>query len=217
MAKKRRYCYDYPRPMVTTDCAVFRVRERKLEVLLVRRAHAPYKGRWVLPGGFIKMREPLEKGAARELAEETGISGIPFLLQLGAYGDPWRDPRGRTVTIAFIGIIAGDGTEPQAGDDAAEAAWYPVEKLPPRLGYDHPTIIGDAILRLAAGGGAGGALFAFLPNAFSEEELADVLFAVYGVELNPKQYLAPFLKMDLVRRTRGRKYRYAGRKGRSLR
>ena len=211
MAGKRRYSYDYPRPMVTTDCALLRVSERRLEILLVKRAKAPHKGSWVLPGGFIKMKEPLKDAALRELGEETGIKSVPLLLQLGAYGSPQRDPRGRVISVVFMGIVAGNGVTPSAGDDAAEAAWFPVEKLPGKIGFDHATIIGDALLSLGALESASGILFAFLPKkTFSENDLADVLFAVYGVELKPKDYLAPFVEGKLVRRTRGGEFRFVG-------
>ena len=211
--RKRTYCYDYARPMVTTDCVLFRIREKRLETLLVRRGRPPYKGGWALPGGFIKMKEPLEEAAARELAEETGIRDVPFLIQLGAYGDPKRDPRGRVVGVAYVGILPEGGAEPQAGSDAAEAAWHPVESLPAKLCFDHPVIIGDALRRLAAGGRTSGVLFAFLPERFTPAGLADALEAVYGIGIDPAEYLAPFLESGLAKRTRGKKYRFTGRIG----
>jgi len=210
MAGKRRYCYDYPRPMVTADCVVLRVKDGALEVLLVERRHAPYKGRWALPGGFIRMKESLEEAAARELAEEVGLKEVSSLIQLGAYGDPGRDPRGRVITVAFVALVAGPGPEPRAGDDAAAAGWHLVMDLPPRLAFDHPTIIGDALRRLVAGGRTSGVLFAFLGDPFAEADLREVLHAVYGVRLDPADYLAPFLKTRLVRRAGRRRYRFVG-------
>jgi len=210
MAKKR-FCYDYPRPMVTVDCVLLRVHERRLEVLLVRRGAAPHKGAWALPGGFIRMKEPLEAAVARELAEETGIRDISFLIQLGAYGNPDRDPRGRVISVGFIGIIPGEGPEPQGGDDASETRWHPVETTPKALAFDHASIIGDALLRLAAGGRTSGVLFAFLKDPFTADGVRDVLHAVYGVELNPREYLAPYLKEGIVRRAgKAGKYRFVG-------
>ena len=208
---KRKYCYDYPRPMVTVDCVLLREAERALQVLLVERGSPPYQGAWALPGGFVRMNESLEAAAVRELAEESGIKDLSFLIQLGAYGALGRDPRGRTISVAFIGIVPGGPRPPKAGSDAAEAIWLPVEELPERLAFDHATILGDALRRLAAGGRSSGVLFAFLRDPFTLEQLGDVLHAVYGVPLAPEDYLKPFLKAEIVSRLgRGRKYRFTG-------
>jgi 8-oxo-dGTP diphosphatase len=211
MPTRKKHCYDYPRPMVTVDCVLLREDRRTLQVLLVERDSPPYKGRWALPGGFIRMNEPLEAAVVRELAEETGIKDLSFLIQLGAYGQLGRDPRGRDISVAFIGIIPHGKHPPKAGSDAAEAVWLPVEELPERLAFDHATILGDALRRLAAGGRSSGVLFAFLNDPFTSEQLGDVLHAVYGVPLAPEEYLAPFVKMKIVRRLkRGRDYRFTG-------
>lgn len=197
--------------MVAVDAVVLRVRERVLEVLFVRRKNAPYKGAWALPGGFIEMKESLEASARRELREETGLKNISYLTQLYAYGDPGRDPRGRVVTVAFIGIVPAEDSDVKGADDAAEAAWFPVEQTPARLAFDHATILGDALRRLTAAGRSSGILFAFLPGVFAEAELHDVLEAVYGVPLAPKDYVRPFVEMGIVRRQRGgKKYRFVG-------
>ena len=211
MPAKKRYCYDYPRPMVTVDCVLLRVAERSLQVLLVERRSPPCRGNWALPGGFIKMKEPLEVAVIRELREETAVKDISCLIQLGAYGDPGRDPRGRVISVAFVGILPAGGAAPRAGSDAAAAQWQPVEALPRGLAFDHATILGDAVRRLAAGGRTSGVLFAFLRDPFTPEALSDVLFAVYGLELSPADYLKPFLEMQIVRRLKGgRTYRVAG-------
>jgi 8-oxo-dGTP diphosphatase len=211
MPGKKKYCYDYPRPMVTVDCVLLRESRRSLQVMLVERKSPPYKGRWALPGGFIRLNEPLEAAVARELSEETGIKDLSFLIQLGAYGEPGRDPRGRVVSVAFVGIIPNGKHPPKAGSDAAEAIWLPVEELPERLAFDHATMLGDALRRLAAGGRSSGVLFAFLRDPFTPEQLGDVLRAVYGVALSAEDYLKPFLEMKIVSRLkRGRDYRFTG-------
>lgn len=143
--KRPEYCYDCPHPAVTVDIAVFREREGRLEVLLIRRGHDPFKGRWALPGGFVDQDESLERAASRELMEETGLKRLS-LVQVGAFGDPGRDPRGHTVTIAFAGLLDRH-RQVQAGDDAADARWWPVTR-PPRLAFDHRRILATAIRRL---------------------------------------------------------------------
>ena len=97
------YTYEYPRPAVTVDVVLFTIRAGDLAVLMIRRGGAPFKGHWALPGGFVEENESLERAASRELKEETGIEQAA-LEQLGAFGDPGRDPRGHTVSVAFYGI-----------------------------------------------------------------------------------------------------------------
>ena len=132
------YTYEYPRPMVTVDAVVFRRRAGVSEVLLIRRGRDPFAGCWALPGGFVEMDETLDTAAARELEEETGLTGIA-LEQFHAFGDPGRDPRGRSIAVAYWGMAPEDAAV-QGGDDAAEAAWFPISALPP-LAFDHDGII----------------------------------------------------------------------------
>jgi 8-oxo-dGTP diphosphatase len=110
------------------------------EVLLVRRGNEPFRGRWAFPGGFVEADEPVIKGAERELMEETGVTGIA-LQQLGAYGDPGRDPRGRTLSVVYWARLS-EKPETSAGDDAAECGWFPLEDLPP-MAFDHAKIAED--------------------------------------------------------------------------
>ncbi len=146
MAKKGRYVYEWPRPMVTVDAAVFCVSGGKARLLLVERKKDPYKGRWAVPGGFIEMDEELEHAVARELEEETGLTGVP-LEQLRAFGTVGRDPRGRQITVVFMGIVEGQ-VPLRAGDDASEAQWFDIDRLPADMAFDHAEIARVAIARL---------------------------------------------------------------------
>ncbi len=117
------FTYDYPRPAVTVDIAVFAHLGNALSVLLILRKHAPFEGAWALPGGFVDENEPLEAAAARELQEETGLTGLS-LRQVGAFGDPGRDPRGHTVSVAYASTVDAHSVRPSAGDDASRAEWH---------------------------------------------------------------------------------------------
>lgn len=139
------YAYSYPRPAVTVDCVILRMIRNERNILLIKRDREPFKGCWALPGGFIEMNETLEESAARELQEETGLHGIG-LHQSGAYGDPLRDPRGRTITIAYYGFD-NSNQEPKAGDDANEVKWFLLSSLPP-LAFDHLKIITETTNKL---------------------------------------------------------------------
>jgi len=142
------YCYEYPHPAVSVDIVLFYRVGSEVEVLLIKRAREPFKGRWAFPGGFVDKDESLEHAAARELREETGLKGV-HLEQIGAFGDPGRDPRGHTVSIAFCAML--DRRLPaRAADDAAEAEWHPARR-PPRLAFDHKKILSLALQRHASG------------------------------------------------------------------
>lgn len=135
------YTYKYPRPAVTADCVVV-TKEAKPKVLLIQRGIEPFMGCWAFPGGFMNMDETTEQCAIRELEEETGLV-VSDLQQIGAYSKVDRDPRGRTVTVAYLVRI--DAPVPVTGqDDAAKAEWFPLSSLPP-LAFDHEDIMKDVI------------------------------------------------------------------------
>jgi 8-oxo-dGTP diphosphatase len=147
MAEKGRYVYEWPRPMVTTDAAVFSFARGKAWLLLVKRKRDPYRGCWAIPGGFIEMDEELEDAVARELREETGLINVP-LEQMRAYGTVGRDPRGRQITVVHLGVIEGKQPPVEGGDDAAEARWFDIAHLPEDMAFDHDAVARFAISKL---------------------------------------------------------------------
>ena len=136
------FTYKYPRPAITVDAAIFRKSEDAWRILLIKRKHPPYERIWALPGGFVNMDETLETAAARELQEETGIE-VDTLQQLKAYSAINRDPRYRTISIVFTGIL-NKFISPVAADDAAKAGWFRIEQIP-SLAFDHTEIVHDAM------------------------------------------------------------------------
>lgn len=160
--------------------------EAGLSVLLVRRGSAPFEGRWALPGGFVDPGEELDAAAARELEEETGVGRRKVRLeQLGAYGAPGRDPRGRVVSVAFLTGLPST-VAPQGGDDAADAAWVPVTdaRRPRRLAFDHRVILDDGIARAGALVERSGFASRLLPRTFTVSDLRDVYEQLWGAELD---------------------------------
>lgn len=125
-------------PLLTVDCVVF---DAAGALLLIERRHEPFKGCYALPGGFVDVGETVEQAALRELKEETGASGRVVRL-IGVYSDPTRDPRGHTVSAAFV--VEWDGTAVNGGDDAASAAFVP-DWRDKRLAFDHAKIVADAL------------------------------------------------------------------------
>ena len=147
MNEKGKYTYDWPRPMVTVDAVVFRISAGRISLLLIQRKNEPYKGQWAIPGGFVDMDEELEDAVVRELAEETSLTGVP-LEQMHTFGTIGRDPRGRQITIVFMGIANEQQTNVKAGDDAAEAKWFDIENLPDNMAFDHDSVAEFAIKKL---------------------------------------------------------------------
>ena len=147
--------HHYPKPSLTADCAVFARQREEWRLLMIRRGGHPYLGCWALPGGFADESETIEQTAARELQEETGITGLSGVLT-GIYSAPGRDPRGWTVSAAYAVALPEGTIEAVAADDAAEANWIPIRpgeggeiclELPRGEGiaFDHAQIIRDAV------------------------------------------------------------------------
>lgn len=130
------FIYQYPRPSVTVDILIFKLKN-PTQVLLIKRKNEPFKNTWAFPGGFVDENEPLDKAASRELTEETTLENID-LKQLQSFGDPGRDPRGHTISIVFWGI-ANEEDIAIAGDDASKAEWFEINNLP-ILAFDHQKI-----------------------------------------------------------------------------
>ena len=135
------YTYKYPRPAVTADCVVI-TSEAEPRVLFIERGNEPFKGCWAIPGGFLNMDETTEQCAIRELEEETGLK-VNKVHQIGAYSKVDRDPRGRTISVAYLAIVE-QPSEVSGQDDAAKAKWFSTNALPP-LAFDHDEIMTDAI------------------------------------------------------------------------
>ena len=135
------YTYKYPRPAVTADCVVI-ANELQPKVLLIQRGNEPFKGCWAFPGGFMDMDETTEHCAVRELKEETGLA-VSDLHQIGTYSKIDRDPRGRTISVAYL-VIIDSPVEVTGQDDATKAKWFPITNLP-HLAFDHFDIMQDAL------------------------------------------------------------------------
>lgn len=178
----------YPPFAVTVDLVVLTVRDGELCVLLVRRGEAPYRGRWALPGGFVRPDEDLADAAVRELGEETGIAAAGHLEQLASYGAPRRDPRMRVVTVAHLALLP-DLPPPVAGTDAAGAEIVRIADVSARkLAFDHSRILADGVERARAKLEYTPLAIAFCPPEFTIAELRAVYEAVWGLPLDPRNF-----------------------------
>lgn len=178
------YRYKYEHMAVTTDCVIFTYEDWKLKVLLVRRGGEPFKGKWAFPGGFLRMNETAEEGALRELREETTL--VPSAIgQLGAFSDVDRDPRERVITIAWYALVK--PSEVVGGDDADEAAWFPVDDLPP-LAFDHAKIFGAAMERLRRDIHFQPVGFDLLDDEFTIPDLQRLYETILGVKFDRRNF-----------------------------
>ncbi|MCF6365974.1 MAG: NUDIX hydrolase [Bacteroidales bacterium] len=146
MSKKKKYCYEYPRPALTVDCIILNEEEQETKILLIKRKHEPFKNTWAFPGGFVDIDETTENAAKRELKEETGIIA-DNLIQINTFSDVDRDPRERTVSVVFYSKIRNNKIKTTAGDDAKEVSWFSLSNLPD-LAFDHKMILDFTLKRV---------------------------------------------------------------------
>jgi 8-oxo-dGTP diphosphatase len=190
------YSYEYPRAALTVDCVVFGFDSGELKVLLIQRGLPPFKGRWALPGGFVRVEETLDAAARRELSEEAGISDV-FLEQLYSFGAVDRDPRERVVSVAYYALVKLSDYRLKAATDAANAEWFPISKVP-RLAFDHATILDVALERLKGKVRYQPIGFELLPTKFTLSQLQHLYEAVLGVELDKRNFRKKVLSFGLL-------------------
>lgn len=194
------YTYEFPRPALTVDCIIFGLDEgSKLKVLLIQRKKDPFQGSWALPGGFVDMDENLEQSALRELEEETGVKNV-FIEQLYTFGEPGRDPRGRTVSVAYFALVNLAEHPVTAASDAQEANWFEMDNLP-SLAFDHEHILQVAVNRLRAKVRYQPIGFELLPEQFTLSQLQQLYETILGVKepLNKRNFRTRILKMGVLK------------------
>jgi 8-oxo-dGTP diphosphatase len=193
---------------VAVDIVIFTIQQAELRVLLVKRGIEPFAGQFAIPGGFVREDESLDQAALRELKEETGVGEV-YLEQLYSFGDPGRDPRGRVISVAYFALIAADHSALSAGSDAAEADWWPVDKLP-ELAFDHRRILGYSLERLRNKLEYTTVGFQLLPKRFSLTELQEVYEAILDKRLDKRNFRRKIGLLKILRPTR--EYRHSGRR-----
>lgn len=193
------HSYGYARPALTTDCVVFGLDEEDLKVLLIERGLVPHKGEWALPGGFVRVGESLDESALRELKEETGLSKV-YLEQLYSFGDPDRDPREHVVTVAYYALVNLVEHPPKANTDAANAAWFSLDELPP-LAFDHGRILECAVERLRGKLRYQPVGFELLPPKFTLGELQWLYERILEQKLDKRNFRKKVLSFGLLEET----------------
>lgn len=190
------FTYKHPHPAVTVDGVVFGYDDTDLKLLLIQRRVDPFKGRWALPGGFVRPDEDLAEAARRELADETGITQL-YLEQLFSFGAPRRDPRERVISVAHYALVKLADHRLRAASDAADVAWFPVAELP-KLAFDHEKIVEVALRRLKAKVRYEPIGFELLPEKFTLRELQRLYETVLGTPVDKRNFRKKILGTGLL-------------------
>lgn len=190
------HTYQYPRPALTVDCVVFGHDESELKVLLIERALDPFKGRWALPGGFVRVNESVDEAAQRELFEEAGLKNV-FLEQLYTFGSVDRDPRERVVSVAYYALVKLAGHATKAATDAVNAEWFPISTVP-KLAFDHAEILSTAHIRLKGKVRYQPIGFELLPPKFTLSQLQQLYEAILGIDLDKRNFRKKVLSFELL-------------------
>ena len=173
---------------ITTDVVIFTIKNNKLQVLLVKRANEPFKGRWAIPGGFIRLSENLDNAALRILKEKTNVDNI-YLEQLYTFGDPLRYPSSRVITCAYFALIRSDDIKLSfdTTQSITQVEWHEVYNLP-TLAFDHKEIIEYSLKRMRERLEFCPIAFQLLPEKFTLTELQKSYELILGMKLDKRNF-----------------------------
>lgn len=192
--EKGKYTYEYPRPMVATDCVIFGFDGVKMQVLLVKRAEEPFKGSWVLPGGFLKMEETAEESARQMLQAKTGLKDT-YIEQFHTFSDPNRDVRGRVIAIAYYALVRKQ--QVREGANVSDAGWFSLDELP-EFRFDHRQMLDMALSKLRERIMFKPVGFELLPEKFTMRELQSLYEAILGVSFDRRNFSKKILHVGLL-------------------
>ncbi len=193
----------YERPSVTVDVVMMSLRQRDLQVLLVKRRSWPYEGMWAVPGGFVNTNESLETAAKRELQEETGLQDV-YLEQLYTFGDPGRDPRTRVITVVYFALLDSERLQVRAASDATDVGWFSVYNLP-ALAFDHDQILDYTLNRLRGKLDYTTIAFSLLPEQFTLRDLQRVYEIIQHKRLDKRNFRKKILSTGILEDTGAKK------------
>ena len=194
-----KYTTPYVPPTLTVDAVIFQIIDGVLNVCLIQRANDPFKGDWALPGGYSPQGETTIEALERIVQHKAGLNiqnDLSYVEQLYTFDTVARDPRGHAVSITYMGC----GRELFPTDAHSVVSFFPVDALPP-IAYDHKDIIQYARQRLIAKLTYTNAVYAFLPQYFTLTELQSAYEAVFGYELDKRNFRKKFLGLGLVEET----------------
>lgn len=184
-------------PLLAVDTVVFTVLKGKLSVLLIQINMGPYKDKWAVPGSLVKEKETLDEAAVRVLSEKANLKNI-FLEQLYTFGDPDRDVRSRSVSVAYFALISSpEKLEVSTLKYYKGTEWFPIEKLP-ELAFDHKKIIGTAHKRLKGKLSYTNIAYSLLPEEFTLTQSQKVYEVILGRHLDKRNFRKKINSLDIV-------------------
>lgn len=186
----------YSKLSVAVDIIVFTIQNDELKVLLVKRKFPPFKGKWAIPGGFVREKENLEESAKRELEEETGVAG-EYLEQLYTFGDIGRDPRGRVISVSYFALINSEKVKLRPETDVSDAGWFSINPLP-ELAFDHDKILKYALKRLRWKFEYTTIGFSMLPNKFTMSQLQGLYETIFNKKFDKRNFRKKVLSLDIL-------------------
>lgn len=186
-------------PMVAVDLVIFTIIEQKLNVLLVKIKYGPFEGKWAVPGGKVPINETLDQTANRELRDQTGMKNV-FLEQLYSFGEIKRDPRSRTISVAYFALVDSESVKLKTTEKYYDIKWSPIESMG-RLAYDHSEIVNYALERLRYKLEYTNAIYSLLPQRFTLTGLQKVYEIVLGRELDKRNFRKKMLATGLIKET----------------
>jgi len=194
---------DKQNPSVTVDIVIFTIQKEKLCVLLIKRKYPPYKGKWAIPGGFVKYEETLDDAAMRELEEETGVKEV-YIEQLYTFGEPRRDPRKRVITVAYFALISSENLVVRPDADVSDVRWFSVYNLP-KLAFDHERIVKYALKRLRNKIMYTNVAFQLLSEEFTLTELQKAYEVILNKKLDKRNFRKKILSSNILEETGNKK------------
>ena len=189
--------HKYEKPSVTADIVIYTIQNNELKILLVKRGIEPFKNKWAIPGGFVRIHESLEDAAKRELEEETGVKDV-YLEQLYSFGDPKRDPRGRVITVAYMALINSEKIKLKAATDVSEVQWFSIKKIP-QLAFDNKKILDYSLKRLKWKFEYTTVAFSLLPKKFTISEIQNIYEIVFNRQFDKRNFAKKVLSLDILK------------------
>jgi len=196
--------HEFDIPLTSVDMTIFSIENNTLKVLLVKRAQFPSKGEWALPGGFINLKtdQSLNDTVSRKLEEKTGVN-ISHLEQVATYGNAKRDPRGWSVTIAYMALISSKNITLLTDESSEEVVWLPINEIQQeyQLAFDHNIILEECYQRLRSKVQYTSLPINLLPKTFTLSELQKTFELILGYAIEKKSFRRRLLAADIIEET----------------